>query len=195
MSGSIPEPDALRDRVVDHRCEVRAEVLVRRPPLVGVHAPDAAGRGVERAADRARADAGGEVDAGAEVVLGGGDAGRADEVASRRHGSHDARRQAGLGEHVGHDGDGEVAGVLQRELHGVEAHVGDPSQPVGRARVGERRCPDPRVDADLSHGVLPGRCAVSVRAGVFSRVCEMVQVRASVGRASPAHRRVDQITT
>ena len=51
--------------VLDDRGEVSRSSAYAVVALLGVHPPDPAGGGVERPAHRGRADAGGEVDAGA----------------------------------------------------------------------------------------------------------------------------------
>ncbi len=139
---------------LDHRREVRAELVVRRVPLVVGHPPGPAGRGVERPADPGGADRGGQLDARVQVVLGGRDGGRVggDQVASGRHRADDVRREAGVADHLRGALGVEVAGLLEGELDGVEAERCDVAQEVGEVRVGERRGPDPGVDADGSHG-------------------------------------------
>ena len=128
---------------------------------LGVHPPGPPGGGVEGPAHAGRADRGGEVDAGAQVVLGRRDGRRVggDQVAAGRH---RARRRTASGRSsrtsAARSLGVEVAGASRAAARPRRSRGGDVAQQAGQVRVGERRGPDPGVDADGSHGgCLPGR--------------------------------------
>ena len=130
------EHHAARPGVVDDRREVVAPFGVRRSPLVRSEQAGPAGGGVEGPAHGRGADAGGQVDARPEVVLGGGDGlghrsrpGRArGAIAPTTYGDRPVRS---TGRHRPRRA--EVAALLERKLDGVEAERGDRGR-AGRAR-------------------------------------------------------------
>ena len=114
---------ARRGGLLDDRREVPAQLVVRRVPLVVGHPPGPPGRGVERPADPGGADRGGQVDARAQVVLGGRDGARVggDQVASGRHRTDDVRREAGVADHR--------RGALGVEVAGLSSGSSTASKP------------------------------------------------------------------